>query len=150
MYFIKKSFVTNIEDVRHLFDEYEEECKISTLPSINPDVENIKRLEDFGMCNTIFVYERLWDKPIGFGMVVITPLLKYSIKTAITEAIFISKEHRKGIAGLRLIKELEKLAKDMGASHYFISAPSDSQFNRVLQKTKGYDKASQSYVKALR
>lgn len=103
----------------------------------NPNREGYEILESTGQWRCCAAYEG--NLLVGFVAVLASEHFHYGVRVASCETLWLSKEHRKGPAGLRLIREAKRLAKDMGAVALYASAPTASRlamlFDRIATKT---------------
>jgi len=116
--------------------EYAEECSIDGMPEINRDDSMYLAFEKAGFSKTFGAY--IDDVLIGFVIVLISPNPHYGCKIGSIESIFVSNEHRKSGAGLKLLKAAEEVAKDMGAVGLFVSAPYESRLSFVMENMDAY------------
>lgn len=117
-------------DFQSLVDEYAAEAKIPEMPNHNPNIAGYKQMEALGMYHMFGAYDG--DKFIGFISVLVTPVPHYSAKIATTESFFVSASHRKGGAGVRLLRAAEACAKEQGAVILFVSAPTGGRLVQVM------------------
>ena len=105
-----------IEEAMPLFIEHwEEVAKVTGVPEPSIDVEYLERAEESGMLFTVgaFVNEEL----VGYSVNSIGKTLNFdSLVIMDNEGIFIKKQYRAMLGGIRLIEESEKLAKERGAT----------------------------------
>lgn len=124
-----------------LLEEYDSECAIKALPHTKPSRERYVRLESTGVLNVVTVrHGRLL---VGFYTILHTVMPHYELPFTIVESIFLSKKYRKGTAGLRVIKDIERRTHGEGL---FCSAPIGSQFEGVL-RGRGYLNTSSIFFK---
>ena len=67
---------------------------------------------------------------------------------ATTESIFVAHEFRRTGAGVKLIREMERLAGDMGALGVLVSAPAGKRLADVMPGLK-YRQTNQVFFKGL-
>lgn len=116
-----------------LFAEYTGESAIEGMPVPAAKMELYKQLESTGAIHIIGAY--LDETLIGFIVVLTSVLPHYSALAATTESFFVAKEHRHTGAGLKLLREAERHAKDCKACGLLISAPIGGSLAAVLEKT---------------
>ena len=68
---------------------------------------------------------------VGFAFLVLNEHPHYSQMIGICDAIFVDKKHRKGAAGLRLIRAVQSLAKEKGVKGVYFSAPEGSRLSML-------------------
>ena len=114
-------------------EEYASESGNPFIGSVaNPNREGYRFIEDAGMWRCCAAYEA--DKLVGFVAVMALQHFHYGVLVASIETLWLSPEHRKGPAGLRLIREAKLIAKDMGAVALYASAPSASRLAVLLDR----------------
>lgn len=100
--------------------------------SPNPNREAYEVLEDTGLWRCSAAYEG--DLLVGFVAVIASEHFHYGVLVASCETLWLSQEHRKGPAGLRLLREAKRLAKEMGAVALYASAPTTSRLAMLLDR----------------
>ena len=119
-----------------LFDEhYEEIARNKHVMVLKPDEETYRKSEEMG---TIFILSaRQGDKLIGYSVNFVTNHLHYAdLKLAQNDLLFISKEHRGGRVGLKLIKETEKHATLLGCKLMLWHAKESTTLAHMLPRLK--------------
>ena len=105
-----------MEDAQALFIEHwEEVAKVTGVPEPSLDLEYLEQAEESGSMFTIgaFVNEEL----VGYSVNSIGQTFNFDTLIIMdNEAIFIKKQYRAMLGGIRLIEESEKLAKERGAT----------------------------------
>ena len=102
---------------------------------VKPDEETYRKSEEMG---TIFILSaRQGDKLIGYSVNFVTNHLHYAdLKLAQNDLLFISKEHRGGRIGLKLIKETEKHATSLGCKLMLWHAKESTTLAHMLPRLK--------------
>lgn len=119
-----------------LFDEhYEEIARNKHVMVLKPDEETYRKSEEMG---TIFILSaKQDDKLIGYSVNFVTNHLHYAdLKLAQNDLLFISKEHRGGRIGLKLIKETEKHATSLGCKLMLWHAKESTTLAHMLPRLK--------------
>lgn len=98
----------------------------------NPNRQGYSVLENSGMFRVCAAYED--NKLVGFVTVLASPHFHYGVLVASIETLWLHQEHRKGPAGLRLIREARRIALDMGAVALYASAPAASRLAKLLDR----------------
>lgn len=98
----------------------------------NPNRQGYLALEDSGLFRVCAAYEG--SLLVGFVTVLASPHFHYGVLVASIETLWLSQEHRKGPAGLRLIREAKQIAYDMGAVALYASAPTGSRLSVLLDR----------------
>lgn len=88
------------------------------------------------------------DALVGYAGAFFAPNLHYGYLMAVNDAIFVLPEYRKKGYGIRLIREMERVAKDRGAKFMVWQAKMDSPLNKVLPRL-GCRAEEINYVKEL-
>jgi len=147
---IRKCTIEDIENdhnIAQLLEEYAEESSIKGLPHPLAKAETYKLLEKTGAIQAIgaFVNESI----IGFIIVLSSILSHYNTCVAVSESFFVSKEHRKTGAGLKLLHEAEKYSKKLGAFGILISAPIGGVLAEILPHV-GYVETNRVFFRAFK
>ena len=133
----------NLETLMH---EHWKECSIDhdEVP-FHPDWEMAMTMERRGVFSIFGLFD---DKQlVGYAAFEIAPhLLFKSTLYAWNTGIYVSPEHRKGNAGLKLFVESERLLENKGVRKIVYTAPLASSLNRVLEKA-GYGFSERYYTK---
>ena len=125
-----------LAEAQTLFDEhYEEIARNKHVMVLKPDEETYRKSEEMG---TIFILSaRQGDKLIGYSVNFVTNHLHYAdLKLAQNDLLFISKEHRGGRIGLKLIKETEKHATSLGCKLMLWHAKESTTLAHMLPRLK--------------
>ena len=125
-----------LAEAQTLFDEhYEEIARNKHVMVLKPDEETYRKSEEMG---TIFILSaRQGDKLIGYSVNFVTNHLHYAdLKLAQNDLLFISKEHRGGRVGLKLIKETEKHATLLGCKLMLWHAKESTTLAHMLPRLK--------------
>lgn len=117
--------------------EYREQAGNTALTG-EPDREKYLMLEELGALGISSAISDTGEL-IGFLVVIFAPSLHNGKTVATVDTLFIRKEHRKGPAGLRLIREAQRLAEEHGCAGIRYSAPAGSRletlFERMFERT---------------
>lgn len=124
--------------------EYEAESKIEGLPSPTAKMESYLEMEAVGMLHPFGAWQG--TKLVGFISVLTPRLPRYGALMAVAESWFVASAHRKGGAGVRLLKEAERVAEREGSPGLFVSAPIKSLLVEALPKL-GYKSSSIVFFK---
>ena len=125
-----------LAEAQTLFDEhYEEIARNKHVMVLKPDEETYRKSEEMG---TIFILSaRQNDQLIGYSVNFVTNHLHYAdLKLAQNDLLFISKEHRGGRIGLKLIKETEKHATLLGCKLMLWHAKESTTLAHMLPRLK--------------
>lgn len=113
-----------------LFKEYAEECALRDLPAPDEKLAAYDAIERSGVFQ---IYGAFCGEKLVGVVAVLTPVIPhYGVAVAVTESLFLAKEHRKGNAGIKLLRAAERHARDAGAPGILVSAPVDGPLAQVL------------------
>lgn len=146
---IRKCTISELEsasNILELLEEYSAESSIKGLPHPSAKVEAYKYMESNGTLYAIGAF--LNDILIGYITVLSPVLPHYSAIVAVAESFFVAKEHRKTGAGLKLLHEAEKYAKEVGSPGLLVSAPFGGNLAEVLPHI-GYEETNRVFFRNL-
>lgn len=124
------SDITEAPNFGELVDAYAAESAVHAFAGGAPAIAMYQGLEAAGMLHSIVA--RRDGVLVGFAGVLITMLPHFGKLSATTESLFVLQQHRRGGAGLALIREARALAREHGAAGLFVSAPAGGVLARVL------------------
>jgi GNAT superfamily N-acetyltransferase len=116
------------------------------MPHPNRQVDMYQNMEKFGILYALGAFKD--DELAGFALLTVTVVPHYGVKVGSTESIFVAVEHRKGGPGLRLLREAECWAKELGAVGMLVSSPYGARLAEVLPRA-GYKPSNQVFFKGL-
>lgn len=119
-----------------LMELYAAECAIHGLPHPKGKWEAYHALEHVGALHTFVA--TVDAKLVGFITVLLPILLHYSAVVAVTESFFVSPDARNSRAGMMLLNTAEHFAEDQNALGLLVTAPIDSQLEKILDGLKRY------------
>ena len=125
-----------LAEAQILFDEhYEEIARNKQVMVLKPDEETYRKSEEMG---TIFILSaRQNDVLIGYSVNFVSNHLHYAdLKFAQNDLLFISKEHRGGRVGLRLLKDTENHARSLGCKLMLWHCKPNTPLNEILPRLK--------------
>jgi GNAT superfamily N-acetyltransferase len=131
----------------NLIIEYTEESELKELAPIKINVDLYEHMNQLGVLHVIAAFDD--NHMLGFAIITVSPNLHYSKKIAATESFFVGKNYRKSGAGMRLLAAIEEKSKELGATCIFVSAPSNSKLQEVMDKHKGYRETNRIFLKSL-
>lgn len=131
---------------RWLIEAYAEESQISGLPPANYQSELYHKMEATGTFHVLGAYRD--GEMVGFVNFLVTSLPHYGLKVATTESIFVAQEFRRTGAGVKLIREMEKISAELGAIGVLVSAPFGGRLAEVMPGLK-YRQTNQIFFKAI-
>ncbi len=133
-------------NIWELLQLYADESAVKGLPSPSAKAELYKQLESTGALHSIGAF--LGDELVGFITVLSAKLPHYGNLVSVAESFFVTKEHRKTGAGLRLLRSAEEHAKSVGSPGLLVSAPVGGDLAEVMPGV-GYTESSRVFFKAL-
>ena len=119
-----------------LFEEHYEEIALNKqVMKLKPDEKAYHNLEK---ANQLFILSAWQDDVlIGYSVNFVSNHLHYAdLKLAQNDLLFISKEHRGGRVGLRLIKDTETYAKSLGCKLMLWHCKPNTPLNEILPRLK--------------
>lgn len=134
----------DVTDLLH--EHYEELATNKVLMHLAPKWDAYFQLERLKLFYALTA--RVDGKLVGYSAVMQTPHLHYSMTTASSDVLFVSKEHRASSIGLRLIKATEAEAKSRGADALVWRAKPDSPLHKILL-ARHYPVQDVTFLKAL-
>jgi ribosomal protein S18 acetylase RimI-like enzyme len=106
-------FLDQAEDL--LKEHWEELALNKENIKLNTDRKKYKQLQELNVLKNIVVYKE--DKIVGYSVILNQPHLHYCDHNyAYVDVIYVSKDHRNGSVGAKLLLATEQLAKNLGAS----------------------------------
>ena len=119
-----------------LFEEhYEEIARNKQIMKLKPDEETYRKMES---AQQIFILSaRQDDVLIGYSVNFVTNHLHYAdLRIAQNDLLFISKEHRGGRIGLKLIRETESHARSLGCKLMLWHCKENTTLSALLPRIK--------------
>ncbi|MDR1684876.1 MAG: GNAT family N-acetyltransferase [Desulfovibrio sp.] len=128
--------------------EYAAESSLAGLPDPQEKLSAYLALEMAGS-DVFTLYGALQgDTLIGF-VALLTPVLPhYGIAIAVAESLFVGSAYRKSGAGLLLIRQAERRARELKSPGLLFSAPSGGRLSVLLPRI-GYRETNRAYLKEL-
>lgn len=131
------------KDIEGLLEEYEDELPLPF--KLRPDWDQYAALELAG--NLVIATARENDKLLGYFALILSPNINSAGETlAFGATLFLRKNCRKGMVGVRLIRHGESLAKFAGADCIMISSQVIQPIDRLLYLLK-YKPTEMIFVK---
>jgi len=142
----------SIDEIEHapnieaLMAEYAEEAHNPELPSPNAQFEQYRKLQEIGMLGALGAF--MGEELIGFVGVIRSVMPHHGATLAMTESFFVAKAHRKGGAGLKLLRAAEQHAKEVGSPCLLVSTVHGSVLEKIMPSL-GYRHCNSSFVRSL-
>lgn len=115
-----------------LWHEYRDEAAY-TAERLEPDFEHYKALEASGCFDITGVFDDDGSL-IGFFTLILSRLPHFKAQLlASTETLFLSKSARKGSAGVRVIRQVQKRARELGASSLLVGTQAGSRGEKLCE-----------------
>ena len=127
----------NFEQVLYgLFEEHREELTTNKeLMVLKPDILKYQRLFNLGALHSLIALEG--TEVVGYSINIMDNSLHYmDVKFFNNDVLFLTKAHRKGRTGIKLIKATEELAKEVGADMMLWHAKPDTNLDKLLTRWK--------------
>ena len=146
--FSRESFRKVSEDsLEFIDDNYDELGQLQDVVPLDVDWDGMFYHESRGALLSFAL--RADDKMIGYAIFLLTPTLhSKSTVHAISDVIFIAKEYRQGLVGLKFIDYCEDYAKQCGAKVSHLVMKADPRLARILERT-GHRIFEVTYMKVL-
>lgn len=131
---IKQIIATeHAETMSKLFVEHwkENEPYLSDSPP-SPMIEAYQKLEQMGCLVAFGAFDD--DEMVGYCIAFVLPHLHYGFMYANHDVLFLTKKHRAGSTGLKLINRVEKACKELGARFMFWHAKPSTNMDQLLIK----------------
>lgn len=137
-----------IEQAWALFLEHREELTTNKeLMELYPDREKYAACESAGMLLCLWAYDD--GELVGYSVNFLSPNMHYSkLRMCHNDLLFLTKKHREGRTGLRLIRETEAQAKARGVQFMIWHAKPGTAFDALIPKL-GYRVQDIMYSKIL-
>ena len=148
MQFATESLYDVMDEVAPLICRHWEHIALDkdTIP-LKPDWDVYKNLQDLGKLNITTAREA--GELVGYAVYIVAQSLHYSEEVFADADIFwLSPEHRKGTAGMRLFKHAEASLKDSGVTKVFNKVKLHFDVGRVFERM-GYQPIERVYAKGL-
>lgn len=139
---------TTVDEAKDLLNSHWEEIALNKEHiKLNPDWEVYQSLEDQGKLKIFTARDN--DILVGYFVVVVGVNMHYKDHVfACNDVLYLSKEHRKGFTGIKLIKFAEKCLKNDGVSVLTINTKVHQPFDRLMDFLK-FRKVERVYSKYL-
>jgi GNAT superfamily N-acetyltransferase len=138
--------IQNAPNVEALMKEYASESHSAELPPPNVQWGHYQALENAGSYHVIGAF--INDVLVGFVGILNNKLPHHGATLAITESFFVSKEHRKQGAGLKLLHAAEQYASDIGSPCIMVNTPHGGSLERVMPRM-GYRQSHSTFVRSV-
>jgi len=130
-----------------LVDEYVAEAAFTGLPAPNHQPDIYRNLEAAGVLQILASFEGI--HLTGFLGLLVTVMPHYGVRLGTTESFFVASRYRKTGAGLKLLREAEKVAQGMGAVGLMVSSPMGGRLAEVLAGSDGYSEINRIFFRRL-
>lgn len=132
-------------EIEALLGTYEEELPLPF--KLKPDFEQYQNLENLGALLIITAREN--EELLGYFVMTLSPNLNEAGQLiAFGVTLFLRKEFRKGLLGVRLIKKGEEVAKQKGAKCVMIASQEISPIDKLLT-LRGYSPTERIFAKRI-
>lgn len=128
-----------------LMEEYGAESAMPALGPQRPQFPAYRLMEEIGTAHSFGAFQGA--DLVGFMIILVAVLPHFGLRVASTESFFVTRSARKGGTGMRLLRQAEELAQELGAVGFFVSAPVGSRLESVMPKA-GYGEASKIFFRS--
>lgn len=120
----------------YLFHEHRDELATNKeLMVLNPDLQTYQDLYEADCLLSIGIFEENTDRLIGYSINFLTNNLHYShLAVCQNDILYLDPEFRKGVMGIKLIRETERRAKAIGADLMLWHAKAETPLNDILPR----------------
>jgi len=117
-----------------LLQQHYEELSVDTDAwALDPDWDNLKKLESSGLTHTVGAF--VDDEMVGYvGSLFVPRHLHYPFSYVQNDVLFVTKEHRSTSIGGRLMHTVRQWARENGAAQIFWHAKEGTQLHRQLDR----------------
>jgi predicted GNAT superfamily acetyltransferase len=116
-----------------LSQHYDEVAQFKSVNVLDPDIDTYLRLQEKGSLLTLVAF--VDGSCVGYSCNIISPNMHY--RQALyckNDVLFLHKDYRHSMIGLRLIRETERLAKERGAQLMLWHAKERTALNSLLPR----------------
>jgi GNAT superfamily N-acetyltransferase len=114
--------------------------------SLDIDFSRYEKMEELGMHYMVFAFEG--DKLIGYNSMLYSESPHTKELTALTDSMYILKEHRKSGIGSEMIKVAEVEAKRLGCKHIMVTFKNSHPHPSIVEEL-GFFSYETIYAKAI-
>lgn len=119
-----------------LVEHREELATDKALMVLKPDFEKYYAMDDFGALLVIGAYRG--GELIGYSVNIISQNLHYAdLRQCQNDVLFLTKDERKGSAGLRLIRKTQEMARLEGAKIMLWHAKPETNLDQLMPRMGG-------------
>lgn len=147
MIFIRHCTVAEIEAAPELLAEYARESAMPELGQPAPRFPLYHNLQETGILHPIGGFDG--NTLVGFILPVVAVVPHYGVLAVTVESFFVTQAARCKGLGLSLLQHAESTGRSMGAKALLLSAPTQSDLERVLEGRRSYRHSNSTYVKRL-
>lgn len=129
-----ESLTSNLDAIKELLEIHWAECATDKKTMVlDPDFETYKQLDSLGRVLALFAYYN--DVIVGYAINFVSTHPHYKqMKVCYSDIIFLDPMFRDTSLGLRLKKQTEIEAKNIGCEVVLWSAKEGSTFSKILQR----------------
>lgn len=129
-----------------LLAEYAAEAAMGGLPEPGKKLDTYRLIETSGFFHIFCAFDG--ERLVGFIAVIMPVMPHYGVQIAVAESYFVSKAHRMGGAGLKLLHMAEAFAGEQGSPALLVTAPSGGKLAEVLPRV-GYRETNRVFMRRL-
>lgn len=121
--------------IRHWEEVAGEKVEIN----LNPNYEIYRTLAEDDLLVCIVCREVNTGRMVGYSVSFLTPHIHYKDHMyGENDIIFIDKEYRKGMMGIKLLKENERILRDLGCSIIHLHVKTKHNFGPIMERLGYY------------
>lgn len=146
--FSVESWSDVVEEMKPLWPAHWEEVAMNKDQiKLNPDYKSYEAYEKSGALHIVVMREN--GKVAGYHISIVRTHLHYADSlNAFTDVYYIEKEHRKGLAGIKLFREVEDTLKARGVQKIFTGTKKHLDMSKLLEYM-GYVSTETLFTKML-
>lgn len=124
---------------------YEEVALHKSKIKLDPDMATYDALNSAGSLHVVTV--RKDAKIIGYHIAIVRPHLHYRTSlSAYSDVYYVDPAHRKGMVGVKLFIETEKLLKQRGVERFYTGTKMSKDMSRIFEHL-GFDEVERQHCK---
>ncbi len=125
--------LTSAPEFDDLAEAYRVEAAIDDLPMPTYEAHIYRSMEAAGLLHILSAHQG--DRLIGFLSLIVSVLPHYGMTCATAESYFVDARHRRGGAGIKLLRKAESLSEELGAGGLLLSARTDRPPSVILPRS---------------
>lgn len=132
----KMSTIVGNEEAKRQFDEllklqWSEVDHRRKTSDLDVNFDTYLQMEKLGCHFMVVAYDN--GSLLGYNSIFVSPSPHTGELTALTDTIFLKREHRGGDVGKEMIKLAEDKARSMGAKHFMVTFKNDKPHDNIVK-----------------